>query len=68
MLVAVLQPPRMDATAMETIFEAAWAITNLAVVSEAVPLWLALSCLHRFIIVDVAALAVSAVAHTRIGG
>ncbi|KAI3431378.1 hypothetical protein D9Q98_004432 [Chlorella vulgaris] len=30
-LVAALQPPRMDATAMETIFEAAWAITNLAV-------------------------------------
>ena len=31
-LVAALQPPRMDSTAMETIFEAAWAITNLAVV------------------------------------
>jgi hypothetical protein len=31
-LVAALQPPRMDATAMETVFEAAWAITNLATV------------------------------------
>ncbi|KAL4440465.1 hypothetical protein ABPG75_003466 [Micractinium tetrahymenae] len=30
-LVAALQPPVMSATAMETIFEAAWAITNLAV-------------------------------------
>ena len=30
-LVEALQPPRMDATAMETVFEAAWAITNLAV-------------------------------------
>lgn len=33
-LVAALQPPRMDATALETVFEAAWAITNLAVVSS----------------------------------
>lgn len=32
MLVAALQPQHMSATALETIFEAAWAITNLAVV------------------------------------
>lgn len=31
-LVAALQPPQMSATALETVFEAAWAITNLAVV------------------------------------
>jgi hypothetical protein len=31
-LVAALQPQHMSATALETIFEAAWAITNLAVV------------------------------------
>ncbi|KAI7843347.1 hypothetical protein COHA_003044 [Chlorella ohadii] len=30
-LVAALQPQHMSATALETIFEAAWAITNLAV-------------------------------------
>ncbi|PSC72043.1 importin subunit alpha-2 [Micractinium conductrix] len=30
-LVAALQPPRIDGTALETIFEAAWALTNLAV-------------------------------------
>lgn len=31
LLVAALQPPRVDATALEAIFEAAWALTNLAV-------------------------------------
>ena len=32
-LVAVLQPPKLSAAAQEAIFEAAWALTNLAVVS-----------------------------------
>ncbi len=32
---AALQPPRMDGTALEAIFEAAWALTNLAVGAHA---------------------------------
>lgn len=38
-LVAALQPQHMSATALETIFEAAWAITNLAVVRHSSICW-----------------------------
>jgi hypothetical protein len=43
-LVAALQPPQMSPTAMETIFEAAWAITNLAVVRFGRPPGCSLRC------------------------
>lgn len=45
LLVAALQPPRVDGTALEAIFEAAWALTNLAVRRYRAGVWLVIVCL-----------------------